>query len=349
MEFRDIGFDWLAWFLVGVAVVGVAAFVIHAFVGALVFGLFLYYALRPVYRWLDERSDHGDVNATLTLLTVGLPVVLILVYALLTGVRELDVLLQESGLERFRSVLEPYVDVASVTDPSWLVDLLRGNTGRVVSVVAAASIWLVRLFVALVVAFYLLRDDRSVARWFRDVFEDTPSVVAFAENIDGDLTTIYTGNLLTIGATGLVAVATFYAFDLLAGGNLVSYPLLLGLLVGVATLVPVVGIKLVYVPYTAVLLFRSLALGAVPVWVPVAFFALSVVVVDFVPDMFIRSYLSAGTLHMGLVILSYVLGTRAFGWYGVFLGPVVLAVTVHFLREILPELVDGSADRLALE
>jgi len=349
MEFRDIGFDWLAWFLVGVAVVGVAAFVIHAFVGALVFGLFLYYALRPVYRWLDERSDHGDVNATLTLLTVGLPIVLILVYALLTGVRELDVLLQESGLERFRSVLEPYVDVASVTDPSWLVDLLRGNTGRVVSVVAAASIWLVRLFVALVVAFYLLRDDRRVARWFRDVFEDTPSVVAFAEGIDDDLTTIYTGNLLTLGATGLVAVATFYAFDLLAGGDLVSYPLLLGLLVGVATLVPVVGIKLVYVPYTAVLLFRSLALGTVPVWIPIAFFALSVVVVDFVPDMFIRSYLSAGTLHMGLVILSYVLGTRAFGWYGVFLGPVVLVVTVHFLREILPELVDGSAERLALE
>lgn len=233
--------------------------------------------------------------------TVGIPIVLILLYALLTGVRELDVFLRQSGLEQFRSALQPYVDVASMTDPSWLVDLLRGNTGQVVSVVPVASIRLVRLFVALVVAFYLLRDDRVVARWFRDVFEDNPSVVAFAEGIDDDLTMIYTGNLLTIVATGLVAVVTFYAFDLLAGSDLIAHPLLLGMLVGVATLVPVVGIKLVYVPYTAVLVFRSVAVGAIPVWIPVVFFVL------------------------------------------------VLVVTVHFLREILPELVGASGESQALE
>jgi predicted PurR-regulated permease PerM len=227
--------------------------------------------------------------------TVGIPIVLILLYALLTGVRELDVFLRQSGLEQFRSALQPYVDVASMTDPSWLVDLLRGNTGQVVSVVAVASIWLVRLFVALVVAFYLLRDDRVVARWFRDVFEDNPGVVAFAEGIDDDLTMIYTGNLLTIVATGLVAVVTFYAFDLLAGSDLIAHPLLLGMLV------PVVGIKLVYVPYTAVLVFRSVAVGAIPVWIPVVFFVL------------------------------------------------VLVVTVHFLREILPELVGASGESQALE
>jgi len=350
MEFRDVGFDWVAWFVVGVAVLVALAFVLYALPGAIFLGLFLYYALRPVYRWLDERSDHGDVNATVTLLTVGLPILLILAYAVLTGARQLDQLLQQNQLTQYRSMLAPYVDLASLTDPSWLVDVIRGNTAQLMAVVGTASTWGLRLFVAVVVAFYLLRDDLRIARWFRDVFGDDHSAVAFAEGVDTDLTTVYTGNLITIAITGFVAVVVFYAFDwVVPGGSVIRYPLLLGLLLGVSSLVPVVGIKLVYVPFTAVLIVRSFVLETLPVWTPIAFFLVTVVVVDFVPDLFIRSYVSKGTLHMGLVILSYVLGTQAFGWYGIFFGPVVLVVSVHFFREILPELVDGRVERLVVE
>ena len=46
---------------------------------------------------------------------------------------------------------------------------------------------------------------------------------------------------------------------------------------------------------------------------------------------------------MGLVLLGYVLGVMAFGWYGLFLGPLVV-VAVHFAHPIFPTRDQTLAD-----
>jgi predicted PurR-regulated permease PerM len=163
------------------------------------------------------------------------------------------------------------------------------------------------------------------------------------ERVDDDLTTIYTGNLITIGASGLLAVVVYYGLDLIApAGTGVQFPILLGLLTGVATLIPSVGMKIVYVPYTAYLVWQGVSGNGGPLWFPVVFFLVTVVVVDVVPDIFIRSYFSKGELNMGLVLLMYVLGAVAFGWYGVFVAPIILVAFVHFVRDILPVLLGAE-------
>ncbi|ELZ21815.1 hypothetical protein C476_07408 [Natrinema limicola JCM 13563] len=43
---------------------------------------------------------------------------------------------------------------------------------------------------------------------------------------------------------------------------------------------------------------------------------------------------------MGLVLLGYFLGTLSFGWYGLFLGPIVVVLAVHFADKIFSDLVD---------
>jgi len=84
----------VAWILVGVLITAVVAFVLYSFVGAIVVGIFLYYATRPIYRWIDQWTEHPDLSATVTLLTVGLPILLILAYATFVGIREIDQFLQ---------------------------------------------------------------------------------------------------------------------------------------------------------------------------------------------------------------------------------------------------------------
>jgi len=84
--------------------------------------------------------------------------------------------------------------------------------------------------------------------------------------------------------------------------------------------------------------------GEGSLWFPVVFFLVTVVVVDdVIPDFFIRSYVSKGELNMGLLLLTYVLGVVAFGWYGVFFAPIVLVVFIHFVRDILPVLLGSDA------
>lgn len=334
----------VAWILVGVLITVVVAFVLYSFIGAIVVGIFLYYATRPICRWIDQWIDHPDLSATVTLLTVGLPILFILAYATFIGIREVDQFFAVANLEQLRTVLEPYVDLVSGSEGQGLLGILRGNISRAGRFASSATAWLLRLFVIFTLAFYLLRDDYKIAQWFRRSFENQPSAVTFAEQVDDDLTTIYTGNLITIGMTGLLAVGVFYGLDVVApAGTGVQFPVLLGLLTGVGTLIPAIGVKLIYFPYTGYLVWQAVSGGGDPLWFPVVFFVVTLVVVDVIPDFFIRSYVSKGELNMGLLLLTYVLGAVAFGWYGVFFAPIVLVVFIHFGRDILPVLLGSDA------
>ena len=65
-------------------------------------------------------------------------------------------------------------------------------------------------------------------------------------------------------------------------------------------------------------------------------------IVDVIPDIVLRPYVSGRNLHMGMVMFAYIFGPLLFGWYGLFLGPMLLVVMVHFARLVLPELLDGE-------
>jgi predicted PurR-regulated permease PerM len=78
---------------------------------------------------------------------------------------------------------------------------------------------------------------------------------------------------------------------------------------------------------------------------PIAFAALSFVVVDTIPDLILRPYVSGRNLHVGLVMFAYIFGPLLFGWYGIFLGPMLLVFVVHFTRLVLPELISGTEIR----
>lgn len=129
-------------------------------------------------------------------------------------------------------------------------------------------------------------------------------------------------------------------------GTGVPFPLLLGLLTGAATLVPAVGMKIVYVPSTGFLVWQSVAGGDGPLWFPALFFLVTLLAVDSFPDIVIRSYVSKGDINKGLIVLGYVLGVYAFGWYGVFLAPVVLVVFLHFAHRVFPNLLDPAETRI---
>jgi predicted PurR-regulated permease PerM len=122
---------------------------------------------------------------------------------------------------------------------------------------------------------------------------------------------------------------------------------LLGLLVGVASLVPAIGIKLVTWPLGFYLVARSLLLDPATVWFPATFFVVSFVVVDYVPDQLLRPYVSGRSLHVGAVMLAYLFGPILFGWYGIFLGPFLLAVVYEFGLVVVPWLTHTEAEPVA--
>lgn len=346
----------LLWLLFGSAIAVVVAIALYTFLGTFLFAVFLYYATRPLYRRLDEYVDHPDVAVTLTLLVIVVPVLTIVGYASLLALQELNQFLSTHSLDAYGSYFQPYLSLvregrpqqlwnALVTNPERPLDAVTRQTvqgvfGNVVTVAGFVFTVLSRLFLMSVFLFYLLRDDHKLRTWFYESIDHEEQVVEYASTVDDDLETVFFGNLAVVAASGGIAVATYYLLNFAAGsGTVVSIPVLLGLLIGIGTMVPIVGMKIVYVPYGVYLAVLAAATET-PFWHPVAFFLVTFVVVDTVPDFFVRSYLSArGSVSMGLVLLGYVLGVMAFGWMGLFLGPLVVVLVVHFARSIFPRLV----------
>ncbi|MCD2199699.1 AI-2E family transporter [Halobacterium sp. KA-4] len=348
----DVDRGRLAWWVVAAVLSGVLAFTVYSFLGTFVLGIFIYYATRPVYRRLGRWIQQPTVRAVVALVTLALPAMLVVAYTTAVGLQEFNQFVdaQNVDLGRVGTLLDPYLDVSSIVqDPQAFLnqpsvqEALASSASNALEYVGFLGTLFVHLFAVVIVAFYLLRDDHRLGGWFQRRFTDGSGVTeAYARAVDHDLSTVFFGNIVFAFATGVIAAVSYATLDAFSPAGIATpYPVLFGLITGIASLVPVVGIKLVWIPLAGWLGFVAYQSGTGYVFVAV-FVAVAAVVVDFVPDLLLRPYVSGRDIHLGLVILSYVFGPLLWGWYGLFLGPLVLVFVVHFARLVLPELLAGE-------
>ena len=341
----------LAFWVVGLALAGAVGYALYRFVGTFVFALFVYYATRPVYRRVRRQVHQPSLAAAGSLLLLATPALLLVGYTAAVAIKEFSRVVDAADLGPLETALAPYVDVSAVVqEPQALLSggattVLRESLGQATAFLGFFGILALHLFLLLAIAFYLLRDGHRMRRWAGTQFSDGRGVVeAYLRAVDRDLHSVFFGNILNAVLTGVLAVIVYSLLDAVApAGTGVPYAALLGLLAGVASLIPVVGMKLVYVPVGAYLFAMPLLSGDPALtWFPVAFVVVSLVVVDTIPDLVLRPYVSGRSLHVGMVMVAYIVGPLLFGWYGIFLAPLLLVVVVQFARVVLPELVGGE-------
>ncbi|MFB6134391.1 MAG: AI-2E family transporter [Halanaeroarchaeum sp.] len=342
----------IGWWAVAGMMGATIGYVVYHFIGTFVFGVFVYYVTRPIYRRIRRVVRPPSLAAGVSLVLITLPVILLLAYTVAIGIQEFNRLVEMRGVDlgQFESLIAPYVDISRVfADPMSLVTSQLGSDA-VLAALRDATAYLgffgtaaLHLFVVIVLGFYLLRDDQRLSSWFERRFGDSSGVLAtYLHRVDHDFSRIFFGNILNAVLTGIIGATAYGLLDLAAPpGVSIPYTTLVGLLTGIASLVPVIGIKLVYVPLAGYLFYAVLA-DPTLLWFPIAFVAISFVVVDVIPDLVLRPYVSGRGLHLGMVMLAYVFGPLLFGWYGIFLGPMLLILIVHFVELILPELLAGT-------
>jgi len=341
--------DWgrIGWAAVG-AVLGLALlWVFYSFVGTFVFALFIYYSTRRVHGEIRDRVGQPTVSAALALVALALPAVVLLLYATAIGVQELQEFAGTTDLDQYVAVADPYLNVTqAVENPRGVfegaggMDLVGSALSRGTSYLGFLGTGLLHLFVMFAVAFYLLRDDHRLAEWVAGFDDDGPTVFEeFAREVDDSLEMIFAGNILNAVVTATVGAITYSVLNVFAPPEVaIPYAALVGLLAGIASLVPVVGMKLVYVPVSIYLAATAFTEGTGWVFVA-AFVVVSFLIVDVIPDLMVRPYVTGGSLHTGSVMFAYILGPLLFGWYGLFLGPTILVFVTHFGRVVVPALL----------
>ena len=348
---REFERQRLLWWLAGLALLVVVGTFAAQFVGTFVLGLFVYYGARPMHRWLHERTEHRGLAATLTLVAIVLPALLLVSYVGLVAIRELTAFAGPGVLQSLsEQVALPGSVADAVRDPigyfSQLEHLhwLRDQVTTGLQQAGALTRLLVHLTLAFSMSFFLLRDGAHVEEWFRkELAGDGSAAHAYFSAVDADLETVYFGNVITVLLVAVLAVVVYNGYNVVTPSAVwLPFPTLLALLTGAATFIPLVVGKVVYVPAAAYLGWQAFEADAGLLWAPVGFLVVAFLLLDLLPQAVLRPIISGRSLHTGLVLFSYVLGAAYFGWYGLFLGPLLLVLVVQFLNVVLPELVHGE-------
>ncbi|NHN40349.1 AI-2E family transporter [Halorubellus sp. JP-L1] len=341
----------LGWWLVGAFVAAIVVLFLYSFVGTFVFGLFVYYGALPIFQHLTDALDSRDLAATVTLLFIVIPTLSIIAYAGYVAYTEIAATLGPDAvsllLDRIpgnqQSVADALQSIPSTLQRVDQLSQVQEGLNAVLGPLAILSNVLLHFTLALTFAFFLYRDGDRVREWFTtEVGGRDTAAYSFVSGIDADLEVVYFGNVLTVISVAIAAILMYNGYNLIAPSAVaLPFPTLLGLLTGLATFVPLVVGKLVYVPAAAFLGWQAArADGALLVY-PLGFLVASFLVLDIVPQSIVRPYISGQSLHKGAVLFAYILGTALFGWYGLFLGPFFLVVVVQFANVILGDLLNG--------
>ncbi len=313
--------------------------VLAPFWGTLLWAVIIALLFTPVYRRLLPRvGQRRNVAALITLLAVLLIVVLPFVFITLSLISEAAALydrLQAQPLTPgawFRSAFESL--------PKWAADVLvrfdladfNALQRRLTALLSQGSQLIasqalrvgqntfdlvVRLFIMLYVAFFLIRDGDSVVRTLRDAVPLTPQHQR--ELIDKFTTVIRAtvkGNVLVATLQGALGGLAFWFLD-------VSGVLLWTVLMAFMSLLPAVGAAIVWLPVALYFL------GTGALWQGLALVAWGVVVIGLVDNLLRPILVGKDTRLPDYVVLITTLGGLAvFGLNGFVLGPVIAAMFI---------------------
>jgi predicted PurR-regulated permease PerM len=347
----------LGWWLYVVALASVAAVIGYTFLDLLTLGLFGYYAIRPISDRVERVVASDGLAAALTVLTVLVPVFLVAIYA---GIQLLQQLRRrfDGGIvsvltDRFGNVEAiPGVVLTSpqrlLANPPSLAQVTQFLSGprleRALGLLGGVFDTLLLLSLATVLAYALLRYDDVLAGIFATLVggrETTAYTYWLA--VDDDLESIFYGNLLFVLVMSVVATAAYAATNAVAPPGLhVPLVLPLGFLTGVASLIPIVVGKVVYLPVVAYLGFSAIGAGGRALPFVGAALVGYVLLLDILPQSFLQPYVTGQHLNTLVLLFAYILGPIFFGWYGFFLMPIVFVLLIEAIRIVLPELLHGE-------
>jgi predicted PurR-regulated permease PerM len=315
---------------------------IYQVISALVIGIIF----APVHNKLERRiSSPGLAAATstfLVVLVVALPAALILL-ALSQELAQLREVIQQrsadsgglaayaqSLIERPMGWLSRYVDTSNFDVRAFVLNKAK-EIGTVLvaggaAIVGSAASFIVSAAISLFTLFFIFREGKGLKRRVLALLPLTTaqSDKLFKEVENTIVGTVYGGLVIAAVQGALVGLALWF-LDF-------HSPVLWGVVAAFAALIPLVGTALVWVP--AVLFLVAVGSWGWAIGLA-AFCAIGVGGVDNI----LRPLLLSGRVEMHTLLIFFAVfgGVNVFGFLGLIIGPVIVAVTATLLRMLRDE------------
>ena len=173
----------------------------------------------------------------------------------------------------------------------------------------------------LVALFFFFRDGDRIAGLIRDLIPMAPGQKErILKRVYDTVSAVVQSTMLIAVIQGLVAGLGYFVIGRL------GMSVLLGFVTGVASLIPVVGAALIWLPTALYVMVTG------EIWRGVALLLWGAIAVGSV-DNFVRPMVIGGRVEMPTLLLLFALlgGLQVYGFLGIFVAPVVVAVLLAFV------------------
>ncbi|MFH1505656.1 MAG: AI-2E family transporter [archaeon] len=302
--------------------------VIRPFLTYIVLGLVLTAILYPFYKWLCKKVKNKNVAASIIVILVLLAIIMPLFYIITSLVQQAGVAYQTYGnaetVERFSEFITHIsgqeVDVKEFVNNSmyWLKTNISSYAPTVVT--SITDIFL-GLFVLFFVMFYALKEGNNLYDEIKELIplKKKYKVKLFAETKNMVGAVMY-GQVITAIIQGGLGGLGFLLFG-------IPNPVLWGFIMIILSFLPIVGAPIIWIPAGIIQIVNGNYVSGIGILI------YGIVVISQI-DNFIRPKLISrkSKLHPAVVLVGVLGGLKVFGFVGLILGPLILAILMVLLR-----------------
>lgn len=328
---------WIALLVVTGAALYLCWLMLQPFVDVLLWAIVLAIVFRPLQNFLEARTGRPALSALLSCILVVLVILLPLGFVIMLLAREVAGMVQTvpgqaaeffsedaAWLQKAREYLGDYIDVDALRTREFYAERLQGVAAAIssttIGIIGNIAEVIFKVFLILFALYYLFLDGPALMEMLRkqlplDDERSAAIVRRMREVIDA---TLY----------GVVAVAIVQG----TLGGLIFWilglpsPVLWGLVMTILAIIPVTGTPFVWVPAALYLLWTDQ-------WGKGIFLLAWGGLVVAQIDNFLGPRLigKRARLHVLVIFFAVLGGLKVFGFLGLFLGPVAVAVTKALL------------------
>lgn len=325
-------------------------FIIKPYLNAILGGIVLAIIFFPIYNWLKRRIRSRSVCALivtiLALMIIFIPVVLvfqqvsyqakvsfILVRQKLVGGELLpeeicadqDTLFCRFNTEVEKLLKEPNIIFYRDRAFKFAEERIWEITPNIILGIPK---FILNLFILVFVMFYSLKDSGRVFTRIGNMLplKKSHKNKIFKKINDVNHAIVY-GHVITGLIQGAIGTLGFYAFG-------VTSPLVLGIIMTMAALIPLVGTAFIWVPVSLIMILNALANGStVEFWNGIGLFLYGALIISTI-DNIIRPRITSvkAKVNPVIILIGLLGGLALFGIVGIIVGPLILALTTTFVE-----------------
>jgi len=305
-------------------------FLIEPLLKAIIFGIILAFIFSPVYDWTYAKTKSKNLSATLISIFLILiiiipfwylmPIIIKQSIQLFSASQQIDLIMPLKKVFPSLFASDQFSNQVGAIFKEFILNFVNSSTNSLAQLVLNAPTLALQLLVVAFTFFFVLRDKDILVEYIKTLLPFSKEVESKLFDYSKRITSSVIYGQIIIGMLqGIIAGIGFFIFG-------VPNALFLTLVAVVASLFPILGPYIVWVPVVIFLIIAGNNLSAVGV---TAFGILASTIDNFIRPIFVSR---RTRMHSALVLIGMIGGLFLFGILGFILGPLIIAYSLVILE-----------------